>query len=413
MMDDPVIPSVARDLGVREAHECLLSSPHHPPRSLATLGMTRFVALVVVIAVTLAPAHSQTSRNPDLDRIRSDIARLRERLEIVRSQAQSAQQQLEAADLELGIRSRELDLATDLQNRVDLEHHATEAQIAALTPRIEREKKFLAKRLAALYRLGNLSYLRILLSLDDEHNPVQAMSMLSYLVSSDARAVSRFQTSQQQLRGHLAELADQRKRVDDTRRVVEQRKQAVASAREHEASLLASLRAEGTQSEHKIAALEEKAKRLERLVDILSRQRSGVVAAADIRAVQGALGWPVHGRIFEHFGKQRNAKFATVTMNNGLKIAARPGVEVRAIYPGTVLFSQWSKGYGNLVILDHGNRVFSLYGNLKSPLVAAGDRVNGGQMIAGVGESDEAQAGYLYFEIRQDNRPEDPQKWLR
>jgi len=88
-------------------------------------------------------------------------------------------------------------------------------------------------------------------------------------------------------------------------------------------------------------------------------------------------------------------------------------VEVRAIYPGTVLFSQWFKGYGNLVILDHGNRVFSLYGNLKSPLVAAGDRVNGGQMIAGVGESDEAQAGYLYFEIRQDNRPEDPQKWLR
>lgn len=164
----------------------------------------------------------------------------------------------------------------------------------------------------------------------------------------------------------------------------------------------------------RIAALEEKAKRLERLVDLLSKQRAGFVAGADIRAVQGALAWPVQGRVVERFGKQRDAKFSTVTMNNGLKIAAPAGTEVHAIFPGTVLFSQWFKGYGNLVILDHGNRVFSLYGNLKSPVVAAGDRVNAGQTIAGVGESDEAQlSGLLYFEIRQDNRPEDPQKWLR
>ncbi|MGH9422668.1 MAG: murein hydrolase activator EnvC family protein, partial [Thermoanaerobaculia bacterium] len=70
-------------------------------------------------------------------------------------------------------------------------------------------------------------------------------------------------------------------------------------------------------------------------------------------------------------------------------------------------------GYGNLVILDHGNRVFSLYGNLKSPAVAVGDRINAGQTIAGVGESEEVHSGYLYFEIRQDNKPEDPQTWLR
>ena len=62
---------------------------------------------------------------------------------------------------------------------------------------------------------------------------------------------------------------------------------------------------------------------------------------------------------------------------------------------------------------DHGNRVFSLYGNVKSPAVAVGDHVNAGQAIAGVGESEEARAGYLYFEIRRDNKPENPQKWLR
>ncbi|HET7712963.1 MAG TPA: peptidoglycan DD-metalloendopeptidase family protein, partial [Thermoanaerobaculia bacterium] len=105
--------------------------------------------------------------------------------------------------------------------------------------------------------------------------------------------------------------------------------------------------------------------------------------------------------------------FATYTVNNGLKIEAAPGTQVRAVFQGTVLFSQWFKGYGNLIILDHGNRVFSLYGNLKAPGVVVGDRVNAGQVIAGVGESEDGRAGYLYFEIRRDNRPEDPQKWLR
>jgi septal ring factor EnvC (AmiA/AmiB activator) len=66
-----------------------------------------------------------------------------------------------------------------------------------------------------------------------------------------------------------------------------------------------------------------------------------------------------------------------------------------------------------LIILDHGNRVFSLYGNLKQSGVAVGDRIATGQPIAGVGESEETNGGYLYFEVRNDNHPEDPQKWLR
>ena len=86
---------------------------------------------------------------------------------------------------------------------------------------------------------------------------------------------------------------------------------------------------------------------------------------------------------------------------------------MRAAFQGTVLFSQWFRGYGNLIILDHGNRVFSLYGNLHGPSVAAGDRITTGQTIAGVGEAEDAESGYLYFEIRQDNRPEDPKGWLR
>jgi murein hydrolase activator len=371
------------------------------------------IAVALVLAISVTIAHSQTARNADLARIRADIARLRTRLDDLRTQTRSAEHDLEESDLELGIRTNELQLAIDMQSQLEEQRRETESQIAAIAPRIAREKEFLRKRLAALYRLGGLSYVRLLLSIDDRRDPVQAMSMLSFLVSRDARVVTRFQAEREQLRARTTELADREQKVAAARHIVEQRQRAVAVARADKERTLLSLRNQGSESEQKLAELEEKAKRLEHLLDVLSRQNGAATAATDIRSVQGALAWPVQGKIIEHFGKQRNAKFSTVTFSNGLKIAAAPGAEVRSVFAGTVLFSQWFKGYGNLVILDHGNRVFSLYGNLKSPAVAVGDRINAGQALAGVGESEDANSGYLYFEIRQDNKPEDPQKWLR
>ena len=354
------------------------------------------------------------SRNADLDRIRGEIAKLRSRLDDVHRQAQSAQQELEAVDLELGIRTRELAIAVEMQSRLDDERRAIEQQIATLQPRIVQEKQVLAKRLSALYRMGGLSYVRMFLSIDEHRDPLEAMSMLSFLVTRDAHAVSRFQSTRAQLSARYADLADRRKRLDDMRRVVEERQRSVASAHAQKQRMLASLQREESGSEKQLAELEEKAKRLERLIDVLSRQQSsGTPITIDVRSVQGALPWPAEGKVIEHFGRQRNPVFNTFTTNNGVKIAGPPGLPVRAVFQGTVLFSQWFKGYGNLIVIDHGHRVFSLYGNLKSPSVAAGERVAAGQPIAGVGESEEAPPGFLYFEIRQDNRPEDPQKWLR
>jgi septal ring factor EnvC (AmiA/AmiB activator) len=308
---------------------------------------------------------------------------------------------------------RELDVAMRMENDLEREQVAIQQQIASLAPQIDQQKRFLRHRLAALYRLGGLSYVKLLLSIDDRRDPFEAMSMLTYLVSRDSRAITKFESSRKQLSERTADLTDRQRRIVELKRVIEERRASVATAHDEKARMLASLQQQGSQGERQLAELEEKARRLERLIDTLSRQKAGVAPPSDIHVVQGALGWPVTGKIVESFGRQKDPKFSTVTFSNGVKISAEPGADVRAVFPGTVLFSQWFKGYGNLIIVDHGNRVVSLYGNLKSPTVAPGDRVNAGQAIAGVGDSEDAQLGYLYFEIRQDNKPEDPQKWLR
>jgi septal ring factor EnvC (AmiA/AmiB activator) len=367
------------------------------------------VSLAVLLVLGVFSAHSQS----DLDRMRSDITRLRKRLEAVRAQAQSAARQLEEVNLELGLRNQELELASREEARIDAEHQAIQTQIAKLVPRLERQKTELRKRLGALYRLGGLSYLRVLLTLESDRNPIEAVSMLSYLVSRDSRAVSSFQSSRKVLASRQTELAGRMDELHRLRAEVEQRKRAVEVAARQQRAVVARLRTEESGASRQLAELEEKARRLQRLVDSLALQSSGTAAALDIRSVEGALAWPVEGKVFERFGRQRNPKFATFTINNGLKIEALPGTAVHAVFSGTVLFSQWFKGYGNLIILDHGNRVFSLYGNVKGSTVTVGERIATGQPIAGVGESEETSSGHLYFEIRHDNRPEDPQKWLR
>ena len=237
--------------------------------------------------------------------------------------------------------------------------------------------------------------------------------MLGFLVTRDGRAVSRFRTERDQLDRARADLAEREQKLAVVRRIVEERQRDVAAAHAEKQRLLATLERQESGSATQLAALEEKARRLERLIDVLSHQQHGAEVKLDIRSVAGALPWPASGKVAERFGRQRNARFNTFTTNNGIKIETDPGSPVRAVFEGTVLFSQWFKGYGNLIILDHGHRVFSLYGNLKSPGVAVGDRVAAGQTIAGAGESEEIPPAAVYFEIRQDNKPEDPQKWLR
>jgi murein hydrolase activator len=384
-------------------------------RYVTTRAASFFVAQTLLSVLLLAQAGvpAPQNQNPDLDRIRADIAKLRTRLDEVRSKTKTAEQELEEVSIELDIRTREVEIAMRVESDLERQQRDLQSQIDSVAQHVAKQRDFLRSRLVSLYRLGRLSYVRLLLSIDERRDPIEAMSMLTYLASRDARAITRFNSERQHLRSQYAEMAERQKKIVEARQIIQQRQQAVAATHARKERLVALLRREGTKSEEQIATLEEKAKRLEHLIDVLSRQSAGSTFQEDIRTVQGALGWPVEGKVIETFGKQVDPKFSTITFNNGLKIAAPAGADVHAIFPGTVLFSQWFKGYGNLMILDHGNRVFSLYGNLKGPSAAVGDHVIAGQTIAGVGEAEEAQDGYLYFEIRQDNKPEDPQKWLR
>ena len=390
-----------------------------PQSSLDRLSTLRLSArlfpalLAVLLSLSLFAAPAEP-RDRDLDRIRGEISRLKKTLGQLESKKRTAAEEVEALDLLVAIQTRELEIATAAQSALEAQSSDLERDIEQLAVEIEAQKRRLSTRLAALYRGGPLTYVKLLFSLDERQDPFRAVSMLTFMIGRDARAVSDFQATRESLALEQSRLEERRRSLASVRTVVAERQKSLAETRSRKETMLASLHSEESRTSQKLAELEEKARRLENLFALLyGRVSPEELKKAQIEQFQGALAWPVEGKVIERFGRQRNPKFATVTVSNGIKIEAAPGTEVRTVFEGTVLFSQWFKGYGNLVIVDHGNRIFSLYGNAQSPRVTVGDRVSPRQIVANVGHSEDGSSGYLYFEIRQDNKPVDPRTWLR
>lgn len=386
-------------------------------RRAFSLSLARFAVVLLFGALAsflVTGLSAQSSSKRDLERIRAEIQRLRGNLTGLKVKAESTEKELEVLDLQLEIHSRELEAAQTVEMQLAEKEAALQREVETLRIRIAEQRRYLSQRLAVLYRLGRLSYVRILLALDQNQNPFEAAAMLSYMVQRDSRSIESFQRTRAEWERQGQLLVEEQNRLREARAAVEQRSSEVRRARAQKQALLLRLEAEGSRSLERIAALEEKARRLEALVALLYERSSGAESGPrGIEDFRGALEWPVTGKVIESFGRHRSERFATFTVSNGLKIEVPSGTDVRAVFEGTVLFSQWFKGYGNLIIIDHGHRIFSLYGNTRGITVSVGDRITTGQRIALVEQDEGGLSGYLYFEVREDNKPTDPRTWLR
>jgi murein DD-endopeptidase MepM/ murein hydrolase activator NlpD len=161
--------------------------------------------------------------------------------------------------------------------------------------------------------------------------------------------------------------------------------------------------------------LNERAQQLQLLIEkLLKEEISFPITIVPLYEQRGKLPWPLEGAVVSTFGRQVHPQFRTVTFNNGIEISPQKNqAVVKAIHPGKVVFSDYFKGYGNLLIIDHGIRYLSFYGHCADFLVKMGDLVKTGQPIAIVGDTGSLKGVTLYFEIRSKAKPVDPLKWLR
>lgn len=359
-----------------------------------------------------AAAADYAQRRRDLEaemhRLQTELARfedreasLLERLERLRLQARLREQEVRASELE---RRR-------LERAVDRLHF----QIERLRERLERRRAALGARLRAAYRRGPLVPARALAVGAASSEWARALGLLEHLARRDAREIEAMRTDGAALELALAQHSDAlRQREVEARRAEERRLALARTLREHQ-DLLESVR--GDREIHRAAysELQSAARELDALI---GRVEAGQGAPADDSAwaslgpFRGLLDHPVAGTLRLPFGDVRHPRFGTMTPHRGLSFGAAAGSEVRAVFEGEVVFQDWLRGYGQTVILDHHHGYLTVYAHLGSPAVRPGEHVPRGGVLGQVGDSGSLEGPQLYFELRRDGVPLDPQPWL-
>jgi len=167
--------------------------------------------------------------------------------------------------------------------------------------------------------------------------------------------------------------------------------------------------------------MEAAAQRLEKMMDEISRRAmikpreapSPRSPGAGLDALRGKLDWPTQGRVTAPFGKYQHPEFAAEVVRKGIDIDAPIGEEIKAVEKGTVVYADRFSGYGKMVIVDHGERYYTIYGHLSEILKKTGDEVRRGEVLGRAGDSDSLAGAKLYFEMRKDGRSVDPVPWFK
>jgi murein DD-endopeptidase MepM/ murein hydrolase activator NlpD len=311
---------------------------------------------------------------------------------------------------------READAAArDAEERREAEERrlarARSEEVAAQA-RLESLQGELEPRLRARARLGRTSELRLLAASTSLADLVKRRFLWERVVERDLALLGEGQRALAAREKARAQRERAASRVGALARDALAQREAAAARRDDHRTLLGAIR--NARSLHERAAIEVAAQevKLAEFVAALPPAADGALYTG-FALLRGKLPHPVTGTVEVGFGRVVDPRFSTVTVQNGLDIRAPGGIQVRAVAPGRVAHAGWFKGYGNLVIVDHGDGYHTLVAHLGSMNTAMGEEVQTGTLLGTVGDTGSLKGPYVYFEIRERGRPVDPRAWLR
>jgi murein hydrolase activator len=363
--------------------------------------MIRLLAAAAILAAAHRPEDQQAELQARIEEERAGLAALKtgkkDFLGLVDALERSARAQAARA--------------AELEKQLILVHGQIErarAQQAAAEARWAQQEEAIAPRLVSLYRLTRQNQLATLSSAGDFAALVRLERALSTLVGRDLSALEDLNAVARLQRWRSERLALQEEVAQALTRGLSMEQELAKARRAALQETVASLGKEETRVGKLVKELEAQDAALGDLVREIEREGGD----SNLKARKGHLPFPTRGIIEVVFGKVVNPRFNTVTVQKGIDVRAAEGTKVHSVAPGTVVYSDWLKGYGNLVIVDHGGQWHSLYSHLKESEVEVGNEVEEGEDIGQVGDTGSLKGAYLYFELRKKGEAIDPLPWF-
>lgn len=392
----------------------------------------RLVCIILLLAISAGAAQGENPRD-ELKGVKQEIrakkqliSRTRKVEAVVSTELKEINRNLLQKESELGQLDRDL---KGVESSLD----RTGREIVRVTEEANRKKQEIERRLASLYKAGELGALRMFFSAESFPQMAENIRYMRSILDNDKRIFAEYDQKIAELRKLKVDLerdAVKKARIKDSMAV---KKLEIEEEKSKKAAYLVKVRQDRTSYEKSLKELQANAARLQSMMDrldALSRRKLSSrhekpgsrpkplpelppVPDRGFSSQKGRMSLPVRGEIIETYGKHKHPDFTTYTFSKGVSISAGAGSDIKAIYDGSVIFADYFKGYGNMIIIDHGGGYFSLYAHAAKILKRVGADVARNEIVATVGDTDSSKGPMLYFEIRYQGKPVDPAGWVR
>ncbi len=385
------------------------------PASVLSLDTRRLIVLILTLCCwgTALANNGKDATRARLQLVESQIQQLERRLADFHKERDGLQRELRRAETALGrIQGKMSAIREELTFKQNQLRALTDQRAHLLASRIEQQA-LIARDITTAYQVGREGKLKLLLNQGEPHTMARALAYYEYFnkarnqrIDDYMEIVTRIDAIEPEilqatvtLRASQHELTEQQVLLERGRADREKSLAALSATIRTEDQQLKQLTADRAELERLLSAIEEAVAELDIPISI------GPFAES-----RGKMPWPVSGKPRNRFGRTRDGG---PLRWEGLLIPAKEGTEVGAIHHGRVVFADWFRGSGLLLILDHGDGYMSLYGHNQSLLREVGEWVAAGDAIATVGNSGGQQQSALYFEVRTDGQPTDPRSWCK
>lgn len=358
-------------------------------------------------------AESEAEYQQRLQALSQSIKALQEELKTAKASKNKLQQALQASEESIATHTKKVSTIKEALAREKKQLSQLQAQRAELVKNKDAQQQHIIEAIRHTYQLGQQSQLKLLLNQEDPERISRLVKYHDYIVSAHQQKIATYthtiktlntlektiERTQDQLQQRYKTLTQQQQSLNNAQ------KQRIASLN----TLSQSLRKKGTQ----LSTLTDDRDRLQDLLDEATNALANLSLPSGAEAfskTKGKLPFPTQGKIIHAFG---SPQFDGQLTRNGIYIRNKSGAKVVSVHHGRVIFSAYFRSNGLLLIVDHGDGYMSLYGNNETLLKETGDWVSTGETIATVGNSGGQQTMGLYFEIRHQGQPQDPQPWLR
>ena len=391
--------------------------------SITPVRIGCFAAAFAVLFAS-QPASTQTQQNAELNELRSKIEQLQKELEKSEEYKSEAADALRKSERAISKANRRLFELANERKSINTRIRQLEIKAARLEKRIDSERESLARLIHRQYLAGQPESLRLMLNRQNANETARQLHYFGYVSKARAELIGALRSSLDELSDLTQAVQAESARLQKLEKEESGQKKALEKQKRARKKVLSKASSDIALQRNQISKLKRDEQRLTALIKKLAaeaekrRQQARLKnqslpdASANnsaFRKLKGKLRLPVIGELTNRFGRPRKDSGLSW---KGLFIAAKEGGVVKAIAPGQVVYADWLRGFGNLLILDHGSGYMSLYGNNESLFRQVGDRLGAGETIASVGNSGGNPDSGLYFELRHKGKPFDPLPWV-